>query len=114
VNKVIQYTVLAACSSLLAACVVTPPQPPAPDPHIAALHRAEQIEKRLDHESHSIDAHVAQGYYPPPQGIRLHQRLAAIQQEERDMAAPHGGGLSGEEQRTLNQELDGAAQIIGQ
>jgi len=30
------------------------------------------------------------------------------------MAAQHGGGLSGEEQRTLNQELDGTAQVIGQ
>jgi len=78
------------------------------------LHRAEQIEQRIDHESRSIDAHVAQGYYPPPRGNQLHQRLAAIQQEEHDMAAQHGGGLSGEEQRTLNQELDGTAQVIGQ
>ena len=113
-NKIIQYTALVACSSLLAACIVAPPPPPPPDPHMAGLHRAEQIEQRIDHESRSIDAHVAQGYYPPPRGNQLHQRLAAIQQEEHDMAAQHGGGLSGEEQRTLNQELDGTAQVIGQ
>jgi len=114
VNKVIQYTALVACSTLLAACVVAPPPPPAPDPHIAAMRRAEQIEVRIDHESHSIDGHVAQGFYPPPQGARLHQRLAGIQQEEHDMAAQRGGGLSGEEQRALNQQLDATAQVIGQ
>lgn len=114
-KRVIHYTVFAACSSILAACVVTPPPPPpAPDPHVAALHRAEQIEQRIEHESHSIDAHVAQGYYPPPQGDLLHHRLAEIQRQEQHMAAQHGGGLNGNEQRVLNQELDNTAQIIGQ
>lgn len=111
-----RYTALVACTSLLAACVVTPPPPayPAPvDPHIAALHRAEQVQQRIDHESHAIDAHVAQGYYPPPQGYQLHQQLGAIQHEKQDMEARHGGGLSGEEQRTLNQQLDAAARSIG-
>ncbi|KGW52130.1 putative lipoprotein [Burkholderia pseudomallei MSHR684] len=30
------------------------------------------------------------------------------------MAAQHGGGLSGDEQRVLNQELDVAARAIGE
>jgi len=114
VKTTLRYTVAAACAGLLSACVVTPPAPqPLPDPHIAGLHRAEQVQQRIEHEAHSIDAHVAQGYYPPPVGSRLHQQLAAIEQEERNMAAQHGGGLSGEEQRALNQELDATAHQIG-
>ncbi len=116
-KAIARYTALAACTSLLAACVVTPPPPaypaPEPDPHIAALHRAEQVQHRIEHESHAIDAHVAQGYYPPPQGYQLHQQLAAIEHEKQDMAAHHGGGLSGEEQRTLNEQLDATARNIG-
>jgi hypothetical protein len=116
VKTTVRYLALAASSALLAACVVTPPPPPAPapdDPHIAALRRAEQVQQRIDHESHAIDAHVAQGYYPPPQGYRLHQELASIEHEKADMAARRGGGLSGEEQHMLNQQLDAAAHDIG-
>lgn len=114
-NKILQPTLLAAGALLLSACVVAPPPPqPLPDPHIAALRRAEQVQQRIEHEAHSIDTHVAQGYYPPPQGYQLHQQLASIQQQKQDMAAQHGGGLSGAEQHALNQELDGAAHMIGQ
>jgi hypothetical protein len=44
----------------------------------------------------------------------LHHRLDVIRQEAHDMAAQHGGGLSAEEQRVLNQELDNAAHAIGE
>ncbi len=106
--------------SSLAACVVTPPPrssapPPAPrpNPHEVAVERRIQIDQRLDTLSHRIDARVNEGYYPPPVGAGLHHRLDVIRQEERDMAAQHDGGLSGDEQRVLNQELDGAARAIG-
>lgn len=116
-KTIVRYTALLACTTVLAACVVTPPPPaypvPAPEPNIAALRRAEQVQQRIDHEAHAIDAHVAQGYYPPPRGYQLHQQLAEIEHEKQDMAAHHGGGLSGEEQRTLNQQLDATARGIG-
>ncbi|HEV3422387.1 MAG TPA: hypothetical protein VG105_01120 [Paraburkholderia sp.] len=110
---------LAGCAlvSSLAACVVSPPPPPPaphPDAHEIAEQRLRQVYGRIDNLSHRIDAHVNQGYYPPPQGGSLHHRLDVIGQEARDMAAQHGGGLSGDEQRVLNQELDGAAHAIGE
>jgi hypothetical protein len=126
VNKALQCTFAAAATVWLAGCVVAPPPPPpqqmqqqmAPpqqqDPHAAALRRAEQVERRIEHESHSIDAHVNQGYYPPPRGNALHQRLDGIHRQARDMEAQFGGGLTGDEQRALNQELDDAHRMIGE
>jgi hypothetical protein len=73
-----------------------------------------QVDGRADNLSRRIDAHVNAGAYPPPQGGALHHRLDVIRQEAHDMAAQHGGGLSGDEQRVLNQELDGAAHAIGE
>jgi hypothetical protein len=109
---------LAACTlaSSLAACVVAPqPAPrPGPSPQQVAEQRLRQVDGRIDNLSRRIDAHVNQGYYPPPQGGALHHRLDVIRQESRDMAAQHGGGLSGEETRVLNQELDNAAHAIGE
>ena len=130
-NKALQCTFAAAATLILAGCVVAPPppqrvqiQPPPPpmqeqpppqqDPHAAALRRADQVERRIEHESHSIDAHVNQGYYPPPRGNALHQRLDGIHRQARDMEAQFGGGLSGDEQRALNQELDDAHRMIGE
>ncbi len=105
----------AALAGSLAACVVEPTRqvdvvheaPARPDPHQEAVHRMQQVSTRIDSLWHRVDQRVAQGYYPPPQGGAFHHRLDIIRQESRDMAAQHGGGLSGEEQHTLNNELDG-------
>lgn len=110
---------VAACALLssLAACVVAPQQPapaPRPNPQQIADQRFSQVNGRIDNLSRRIDARVNQGYYPPPQGGALHHRLDVIRQEARDMAAQHGGGLSGDEQHVLNQELDNAAHAIGE
>ena len=106
-----------ALVSSLAACVVSPPPPPPPphpDQHQIAIQRLNQVYGRIDNLSRRIDNHVNQGYYPPPQGGALHHRLDVIRQEAHDMAAQHGNGLSGDEQRVLNQELDNAAHAIGE
>ncbi|MFM0168971.1 hypothetical protein [Paraburkholderia sediminicola] len=109
---------LAACALLssLAACVVSPQPAPAPrpNPQQIADQRLRQVDGRIDNLSRRIDNRVNQGYYPPPQGGALHHRLDVIRQEAHDMAAQHGGGLSGDEQRVLNQELDNAAHAIGE
>lgn len=109
---------LSACAllSTLAACVVAPqPQPaPRPNPQQIADQRLHQVDGRIDNLGRRIDNHVNQGYYPPPQGGALHHRLDVIRQEAHDMAAQHGGGLSADEQRVLNQELDNAAHAIGE
>ncbi|MCC8393258.1 hypothetical protein LJ656_11710 [Paraburkholderia sp. MMS20-SJTR3] len=109
---------LAACALLtsVAACVVTPPPPahPGPTAQQIADQRLRQVNGRIDSLARRIDNHVNQGYYPPSQGASLHHRLETIRQEARDMAAQHGGGLTAEEQRVLNQELDNAAHAIGE
>ena len=109
---------LAACALLssLAACVVAPQPAPAPrpNPQQIADQRLRQVDGRIENLSHRIDNRVNQGYYPPPQGAALHHRLDVIRQEAHDMAAQHSGGLSGDEQRVLNQELDNAAHAIGE
>ena len=100
----------------LAACVVTPPQQtaqPRPNGHEVATQRFDQVNGRIDNLSHRVDVRVNQGYYPPPEGGAFHHRLDVIRQEAHDMAAQHGGGLSGDEQRVLNQELDSTAHAIG-
>jgi hypothetical protein len=104
---------LALVSSLAACVVAPPPAPPRPE-HEIAFQRLNQVDGRIDNLSHRIDKHVNQGFYPPPQGDALHHRLDVIRREAHDMAAQHGGGLSGDEQRVLNQELDGAAHAIGE
>jgi hypothetical protein len=109
---------LAACALLssLAACVVAPQPAPAPrpNPQQIADQRLRQVDGRIENLSRRIDNRVNQGYYPPPQGGALHHRLDVIRQEAHDMAAQHGGGLSSDEQRVLNQELDNAAHAIGE
>jgi hypothetical protein len=107
-----------AVASSLAACVVTPQQStqsrPAPNPHELAAHRLDQVDGRIANMNRSIDARVNQGIYAPPQGGALHRRLDTIRQEAHDMATQHGGGLSGDEQHVLNQELDSTAHAINQ
>jgi hypothetical protein len=115
-QRIVRALGCCALVSSLAACVVAPQQgaapQPAPNPHEAAVHRFEQVNGRIDNMSRRIDERVNQGYYPPPQGGALHRRLDTVRQEAHDMAAQHGGGLSGDEQRVLNQELDTAAAAI--
>lgn len=109
---------ITACAllSTLAACVVAPQPAPAPRPNSQQIadQRLHQVDGRIDNLSRRIDNRVNQGYYPPPQGGALHHRLEVIRQEAHDMAAQHGGGLSPDEQRVLNQELDNAAHAIGE
>jgi hypothetical protein len=115
--RTIRALACAALISTLAACVVTPPPgasapPPPPHPHEVALQRFGQVNGRIDNLSRSVDWHVSRGYYPPPQGGAFHHRLDVIRQEARDMSAQHRGGLSADEARLLNRELDDATRAI--
>jgi hypothetical protein len=112
--------IVTALAGSLAACVVQPTRqvdvvqetPVRPDPHMEAVHRMEQVNGRINSLWHHVDQRVSQGFYPPPQGEAFHHRLDVVRQEARDMASQHGGGLSGEEQHTLNSELDGLQHAI--
>lgn len=127
-QRSIRALVYCALVSTLAACVVAPPPhrrapppppppppPPVvrPNPHEAELARRAEVDERIDNLSRRIDARVNEGYYPPPTGAGLHHRLDVIRQEASDMAGQHGGGLSGDEQHVINQELDNTARAIG-
>ncbi|HVE09801.1 MAG TPA: hypothetical protein VNE00_21270 [Paraburkholderia sp.] len=113
-HRIVRALGCCALVSSLAACVVAPQQSAAPrlNPHEVAVQRLDQVDGRINAMNHRIDTRVNQGYYPPPAGGELHHRLETIHHEAHDMAAQHGGGLSGDEQRVLNQELDTASAAI--
>ncbi|MFC0402558.1 hypothetical protein [Paraburkholderia rhizosphaerae] len=115
-QRIVRALGCCALVSSLAACVVAQPQGaapgPGPDPHQVAMQRFEQVDGRINNMSRHIDARVNQGYYPPPEGGALHRRLDVIRHQAREMAEHRGGGLSGDEQRTLNEELDSTAIAI--
>jgi hypothetical protein len=83
-------------------------------PPDAATLRYGQVNERIDNLNRRIDGRVTAGFYAPADGSALHHRLDVIREEGRDIAAQHGGGLSGDEQGVLNQELDAAARAIGE
>ena len=127
-QRSIRVLVCCALISALAACVAPrpphhrrvpppPPPPPAPvvrpNPHEADLARYAQVDERIDSLNRRIEERVTQGYYPKLTGGSLHHRLDVIHQEMHDMSDQHEGGLSADEQRVLNQELDNAARAIG-
>ncbi len=131
-QRLIRAAVGAALVASLAACVVTPPPkrraprprpvqtvpvpippPPQPPPPPVGVERMNELLGRIDHLGTRIDTRVTGGAYPPPQGQALHRRLDVIRQEANDMSAQHGGGLTADELRVLNQELDTAARAIG-
>ncbi|MPW18628.1 hypothetical protein GCT13_17320 [Paraburkholderia sp. CNPSo 3157] len=115
-QRIVRALGCCALVASLAACVITRQQTaqphPEPNPHEMAVHRFEQVNGRIDNMGHHIDTRVNEGHYPPPEGGALRRRLDTIRQEAHDMAAQHGGGLTGDEQRVLNQELDTAAAAI--
>ncbi|WP_246796379.1 hypothetical protein [Burkholderia perseverans] len=134
-QRLIRTAVGAALVASLAACVITPPPPakrpaprprptqpapaqplpppPQPAPPPIGVERMNDVLGRIDSLGRRIDTRVNGGDYPPPQGQALHRRLDVIRQEATDMGAQHGGGLTADEQRVLNQELDTAARAIG-
>jgi hypothetical protein len=98
----------------MAGCVVAPPpqtrtvvvREPAPAPApVDPRARFEQVEGRIAEEFHRIDVRQQQGYVDPYRADGLRDRLRRIRQEAGDMASQHYGGLSGDEQRALNDEL---------
>ncbi|AXV76855.1 MULTISPECIES: hypothetical protein [Ralstonia solanacearum species complex] len=111
-----RLTLCAVLAASMAGCVAPPPPQPRPvaaapapvDPRA----RFEQVQGRLAEESHRIDVRQQQGYIDPYRADGLRDRLRRIRQEAGDMASQHYGGLSGDEQRALNEELGGLSRDI--
>lgn len=112
-----RLTLCAVLAASMAGCVVAPPPPqprpvaPAPAP-VDPRARFEQVQGRLAEASHRIDVRQQQGYIDPYRADGLRDRLHRIRQEAGDMASQHYGGLSGDEQRALNEELAGLSRDI--
>ncbi|MHA6823859.1 hypothetical protein ACQUKI_20330 [Ralstonia pseudosolanacearum] len=113
-----RLTLCAVLVASMAGCVVAPPpqpRPVAPAPAPAPVDpraRFEQVQGRLAEESHRIDVRQQQGYIDPYRADGLRDRVRRIRQEAGDMASQHYGGLSGDEQRALNEELAGLSRDI--
>jgi hypothetical protein len=66
--------------------------------------RRAQVNSRLDNQNHRINEGVKSGQLTRKQAKRLHAEDHAIRQEERAMAAEHGGHITKSEQRQLNRQ----------
>lgn len=115
-----RLTLCAVLAASMAGCVVAPPaqtrtvvvrEVPAPAP-VDPRARFEQVQGRLAEEFHRVDVRQSQGYIDPYRADGLRDRLRRIRQEAGDMASQHAGGLSGDEQRALNDELGTVARDI--
>jgi hypothetical protein len=117
-----RLTLCAVLAASMAGCVVAPPQPTRtvvvrePVPVAAPVDpraRFDQVQGRLAEEFHRIDVRQSQGYIDPYRADGLRDRLRRIRQEANDMASQHRGGLSGDEQHALNDELGTVSLDIG-
>jgi len=75
--------------------------------------RREQVNRRLHNQSNPIHNEVKSGKLTPAQAQGLHQQDGQIRQEERSMAAQHGGHITKQEQATLNRQENAVSKQIG-
>jgi hypothetical protein len=66
--------------------------------------RRAQVNSRLDNQNRRIKEGVQSGKLSRKQANQLHAEDHAIRQEERAMAAQHGGHITKSEQRELNHQ----------
>jgi hypothetical protein len=66
--------------------------------------RRHQVNSRLKHQNRRITRKEKEGKMTQAQGNALRQNDKDIRGEERDMAAQNGGHITGQEQKTLNQQ----------
>jgi len=115
-----RLTLCAVLVASMAGCVVAPPvqtrtvvvHEPAPAP-VDPRARFDEVQGRIAEEFHRIDVRQSQGYIDPYRADGLRVRLRRIRQEANDMASQHRGGLSGDEQHALNDELGAVSHAIG-
>lgn len=63
-----------------------------------------QVNQRLERQNRRINRKVNNGKMSQAEAGKLHQEDRNIRQEERYMASQHGGHITRQEQRTLNQQ----------
>ena len=75
--------------------------------------RRAQVNKRLSNQNKRINKEVREGEITKAQAATLHKKDRQIRKEERAMASQHGGHITKQEQRTLNQEENAVSKQIG-
>lgn len=76
--------------------------------------RRDQVNDRLKHQNKRIHREVREGDMSKAKAAKLHREDHQIRKEEHLMAAQHGGHITKQEQRTLNQQENSVGRQIGQ
>ena len=75
--------------------------------------RRAEVNQRLNNQDKRINQERKEGEITKAQAQKLHKEDHQIRQEERAMAAQHGGHLTKQEQKTLNQQENAVSRQIG-
>lgn len=75
--------------------------------------RRDQVNDRLARQNRRITEELKEGDITKDQAVALRKEDHQIRQEERSMAAEHGGHITRAEQRTLNQQENAVSRQIG-
>jgi len=75
--------------------------------------RRDQVNDRLEHQSHRINREYREGELTRRQARQLHLEDRGIRRQERFFAANHGGHITRGEQRLLNYEENRVSRQIG-
>ena len=76
--------------------------------------RRAEVNHRLNNQNARIHNEVKEGDMSPEKAERIHREDHRIHQEERHMAAEHGGAITTQEQATLNRQENRVSRQIGQ
>lgn len=104
-------TVFTTAAAVSLACLAVPAM--AVTPWQAAHPRRAQVDARLAMQDARIDREVRTGQISPAQAERLHGADQRLRDQERRMAARHGGHITPREQAKLNHEEDRLSRHIG-
>lgn len=75
--------------------------------------RRDQVNDRLARQNHRITEERKEGEITKQQAVALRKEDGQIRQEERSMAAQHGGHITRAEQRDLNRQENAVSRQIG-
>lgn len=75
--------------------------------------RRHEVNGRLNNQNKRINREEKEGKISKGQAASMHKEDHQIRQEERSMASQDGGHITKQDQRSLNQQENGASQQIG-
>ena len=75
--------------------------------------RRAEVNQRLNNQDKRINQERKEGEISKAQAQKLHKEDRQIRKEEKMMASQHGGHITKQEQRTLNQQENAVSRQIG-